>query len=201
MKGQNFQIVAAAQDTGGEAAAGKFYEAAKATYATLIDTQHLVSSLYGMVNVPTGVWIDEQGRMVRPLETAYTMNRTLSLGGKTTTILGEPYVAGLRDWVAKGAASQYAMKPGELTAALKSRTPQEMEADASFRLAVWLHDKGKDEQAAQFFQRAQQLNPDSWNYHRQEWSFTPKEAGAKWLKKYQSSDKPYYDWMKPPEEK
>ena len=62
---------------------------------------------------------------------------------------------------------------------MKSRTPQEMEADASFRLAVWLHDKGKDEQAAQFFHRAQQLNPDSWNYHRQEWSFTPKEAGAK----------------------
>ena len=166
--------MAAAQDTGGEAAAGKFYDAAKATYATLIDTQHLVSSLYGMVNVPTGVWIDEQGRMVRPLETAYTMNRTLSLGGKTTTIQGEPYVARLRDWVAKGAASQYAMKPDQLTAALKSRTPQEMEADASFRLAVWLHDKGKDEEASQFFQRAQQLNPDSWNYHRQEWSFTPK---------------------------
>ena len=85
--------MAAAQDTGGEAAAGKFYAAAKATYATLIDPQHLVSSLYGMVNVPTGVWIDEQGRMVRPLETAYTMNRTMSLGGKTTTIQGEPYVA------------------------------------------------------------------------------------------------------------
>ena len=149
-----------------------------------------------MVNVPTGVWIDETGRMVRPLETAYTINRTLALGGKTTQIQGEPYVAALRDWVAKGPASSFAMNPAALTAAQKQRTPGEMEADASFRLALWLHNHGNEAQSGKFFERAQQLNPYSWNYHRQQWSFTPKEAGAKWLKKYQASDKPYYDWMK-----
>jgi hypothetical protein len=34
------------------------------------------------------------------------------------------------------------------------------------------------------FERAQALNPDDWNYHRQEWSVTPQEAGKKWLEKF-----------------
>ncbi|MCZ6618701.1 MAG: redoxin domain-containing (seleno)protein, partial [Gammaproteobacteria bacterium] len=40
---------------------------------------------------------------------------------------------------------------------------------------------------------AQRLNPDSWNYHRQDWSFTPEEAGANWQKKAQALTKPYYE--------
>lgn len=40
---------------------------------------------------------------------------------------------------------------------------------------------------------AQALNPDSWNYHRQDWSFTPAEAGINWQRKVQTlGDKPYY---------
>ncbi|MGH9141580.1 MAG: hypothetical protein ACRD2I_10635 [Vicinamibacterales bacterium] len=66
-------MIAAAQDVGGEAAAGKWYDAAKATFTTLVDATHTVSSAF----------------------------------------------------------------------------------------------------------RAQTLNPDDWNYHRQEWSFTPSEAGKK----------------------
>lgn len=33
------------------------------TYTVLIDEKHLVSKLYNMVNVPTGVWINEKGRI------------------------------------------------------------------------------------------------------------------------------------------
>jgi hypothetical protein len=32
---------------------------------------------------------------------------------------------------------------------------------------------------------------DDWNYHRQQWSFTPQEAGKKWSEKFQKST-PYY---------
>ena len=38
----------------------------------------------------------------------------------------------------------------------------------------------------------QALNPDDWNYHRQDWSFTPGEAGAKWMEKFQKLEEPYY---------
>ena len=67
-----------------------------------------------------------------------------------------------------------------------------MEADASFKLAVYFHDNGNQELASKYFEHAQQLNPNDWNYHRQEWSFTPKEAGKKWMDKFQKLDTPYY---------
>jgi hypothetical protein len=38
----------------------------------------------------------------------------------------------------------------------------------------------------------QTLNPNDWNYHRQDWSFTPREAGAKWMEKFQKLEQPYY---------
>ncbi len=66
LKDRNFELIAAAQDTGGEPAAGKWYDAAKATFTTLVDVQHTISSAYQFVNVPMGVWIDERGRVVRP---------------------------------------------------------------------------------------------------------------------------------------
>jgi hypothetical protein len=150
-----------------------------------------------MVNVPSGVWIDEQGRIVRPVETAYTTSRTLRFGEKAITTQGEEYVAALRDWVARGAASPYAMTPEQIAAALPLRSAREMEADASFRLAVFLQ-VVNPRLAAKWYARAQELNPDSWNYHRQEWSFTPDAAGAKWLKKFQESGKPYYPPLQMP---
>ena len=59
-----------AQDTGGVPVAKPFYDAAKATFTALVDVNHTVSSLYDMVNVPTAVWIDETGKIVRHDEDA-----------------------------------------------------------------------------------------------------------------------------------
>jgi hypothetical protein len=185
--------VAAAQDTGGEAAAGKWYDQAKATFTTLIDVQHAVSTAYQFINVPMGIWIDEKGRVVRPAEPAWTTNQTLKIGAdKSIVTEGEPYVAALRDWVKNGERSVYALSDEEFAARVKPRSAAEMEADASFKLAVWFHEHQNGELAAKYFVHAQELNPDDWNYHRQEWSFTPQEAGKKWMEKFQKLDQPYY---------
>src|SRR5262249_51704403 len=190
---QNFEIVAAAQDTGGEAAAGKWYDAAKATFTTLIDTQHAVSSAYQFINVPMGIWIDEQGRVVRPAEPAWTTSNAIRIGSNQSIVIeGDLYLAGIRDWVRKGATSEYALSDDEFARRVKPRSPAEMEADASFKLAVWFRAQGNNELAAKYWKHAQELNPDDWNYHRQDWSFTPSEAGKKWREKYDKLTEPYY---------
>ena len=60
----------------------------------------------------------------------------------------------------------------EFARRVKPRSAAEMEADASFKLAVWFQQAG-NAAGREYFERAQTLNPDDWNYHRQEWSFTP----------------------------
>ena len=152
----------------------------------------MVSSAFQFTNVPTGVWIDERGRVVRPGEPAWTTSRTTMFGGKPLTTEGAEYVAAIRDWVAKGERSAFALSDAEFTARVKPRSANEMDADASFALAVWFHQSGNAPLAKQYFERAQALNPDDWNYHRQDWSFTPGEAGAKWMEKFQKLETPYY---------
>jgi len=139
-----------------------------------------------------GIWVDEKGRVVRPAEPAWTTDSTKTFGSKSIVTEGESYVAALRDWVANGDASVYALSDAEFARRVKPRSAAEMEAEASFKLAVWFHDNGNNELAGKYWQRAQQLNPDDWNYHRQEWSFTPQEAGKKWMQKFQQLDQPYY---------
>lgn len=139
-----------------------------------------------------GIWVDERGKVVRPAEPAWTKTNTLKIGDKSIVTEGDAYVAAIRDWVAKGEHSVYALSDEEFARRAKPRTANEMEADASFKLAVYFHDNQNNDLAEKYWARAQQLNPDDWNYHRQDWSFTPQEAGKKWLDKFQKLDGPYY---------
>jgi hypothetical protein len=192
LKGQNFEIVAAAQDTGGEAAAGRWYDRANATFTTLIDTQHAVSSAYQFINVPMGIWVDEKGRVVRPAEPAWNTDQVMKItADKNILTEGQVYTSALRDWVRNSERSQYALSDEEFARRVKPRSTAEMEADASFKLAVWFHENGNDPLAAKYWAHAQELNPDDWNYHRQDWSFG-QDAGKKWMEKFQKLDKPYY---------
>ena len=192
MKEQNFEIVAAAQDTGGEAAAGRWYDRASAAFTTLIDTQHAVSSAYQFINVPMGIWVDEKGRVVRPAEPAWCSDQVMKItADKSIVTEGQVYIDGLRDWILKGDRSSYALSDEEFARRVKPRSGAEMEADASFKLAVWFHENGNEDLAGKYWAHAQELNPDDWNYHRQEWSFG-KDAGKKWMEKFQKLDKPYY---------
>ena len=176
LKDHKFEIVCCAQDTGGESAAGKWYDSAGATFTTLIDVQHSMSSAYHSINVPTAVWIDERGRVVRPAEPAWTTDQTMNLGGRRIAIEGVAYLAGLRDWVRKGEHSRYVLSDEEFRRRVQPRSASQLQAEASFKLAVWFHLNGKHDLAYKHWQEAQKLDPEEWNYHRQEWSFTPQVA-------------------------
>jgi hypothetical protein len=196
LKGNDFELIAVAQDTGGEVAAGPFYDAAKATYTTLVDPHHTVSTLFHLVNVPSGVMIDEEGRVVRLDEGTYT--RTYRAGNLSYGT--DAYVPALRDWVANGSASRFVLGPDAIAAKLPRRGREQDLADAHFRLGVHFHLAGDEARANRHWEEAERLHPESWNYHRQDWSFTPEQAGANWMRKVQTlGDKPYYAPMDLPE--
>src|SRR4051812_29601942 len=106
-------------DARGAESAGPFIEQAKPTHPSLIDAEHRVSELYNMVNVPSAVWIDEAGRIVRPPETAGTGDewRGMMKEGISPEQAAamrdrrNAYQDAIRDWVAKGADSIYALSP------------------------------------------------------------------------------------------
>jgi hypothetical protein len=59
----------------GADAARPFVERAHPEHPSLIDVGHEVDALFGMVNVPNAVWIDERGIIVRPAEPAWPGER------------------------------------------------------------------------------------------------------------------------------
>lgn len=193
-------IVSVAQDTGGIKDAGKWIEAAKPDYPVLIDTQHIVTRVYNMVNVPTAVWINEQGRIVRPNEAAYVDNRFKAM----TKLDAEEYLNALRDWVAKGERSSFALSEKELKERLTPQNPDWAQAAAEFGIAEYLYRKGLEAASIKHYKEAQRLNPDSWNYKRQAWALSDseREYGTSFMKEVQKlNGKPYYAPRQLPEVK
>jgi hypothetical protein len=91
--------------------------------------------------------------------------------------------------------------PQTVMSKLPKRGSNEMLADANFKLAVWFHLQGDSVRANKYWDEAQRLNPDSWNYHRQDWSFLEQgETMKNWLAKFRAlGDKPYYRPLDLPE--
>jgi tetratricopeptide (TPR) repeat protein len=168
LKDKNFEIVSVAQDTNGVKDAGPWITAAKPTYTALIDEKHEVSKLYNMVNVPTGVWIDEQGRIVRPNEVAFVDDRFKTFSGLDS----EPYLTALKDWVEKGSKSAYAMSEERLREKLAVGNPEFAMAAAEFGLGEYLYKAGRGAEAIPHFKEAQRLNPKSWSYKRQAYALS-----------------------------
>lgn len=151
----------------------------------LTDVQHTISSLYGLVNVPSAVWINEQGEILRIDEGAYATKHAMG----DFEFGREDYAPMVVDWVHNGADSSYVGEPKRLAAP----TSDQALAEPTFKLGIYFHQQGDEARASQYWERAQRLNPDSWNYARQDWSFTPEEASENWTRKYQTLEgKPYY---------
>lgn len=183
---QGLEIVTVALDTLGAEAARPFIEAAKPTHPSLIDTAHLLDELYGITNVPSGVWIDEEGIIVRPPETAFpkrTERRSRQLPDDAPTYLVEmmqeaskirtdpdKYNNAVHDWVANGAASRHVLSPDEVLERSRPRPSEEALAAAHFELAQHFYRTGQTDLAVKHFREAHRLQPDNWTYRRQAWS-------------------------------
>jgi AhpC/TSA family len=200
LKNKNFEIVSVAQDTVGVKDAGQWITAAKPEFTVLIDEKQLVTQKYNMVNVPTAVWIDEQGRIVRSNEVAFVDDRFKSF----TKMDSAPYVDAIRDWVTNSTKSIYVLKDEELKERLRPPSDERSRADAEFSLAEYLYKQGKGADAVPHFKEAQRLAPDNWNYKRQAWALSDAERdyGTSFRKEVEKlNGKPYYEPRKLPEVK
>ncbi len=198
LKEKNFEIVSVAQDTGGVKDAGPWITKANPQFTVLIDQEHLVTKLYGMVNVPTAVWINEQGKIVRPNEVAFVDDRFKSF----SHVDAAPYLDAIRDWVANGERSPFLLTESQLREKLTPVSADRLTADAEFSLAEHLFHSGHAQEAVAHFKEAQRLAPDNWNYKRQAWllSDAERDYGTNFGKEVQKlNGKPYYPLRQLPE--
>ena len=144
-----------------------------------------------MVNVPTAVWINEQGRIVRPNEVAYVDNRYKTMTG----LEASEYLDAIRDWVTNGDQSIFVMNEAQVKEALTPQKPEWALAAAEFALGEYLSHAGMGAAAIPHYKEAQRLNPESWNYKRQAWALSDaeKDYGTSFMKEYgKLNGKPYY---------
>jgi hypothetical protein len=194
------EIVTVALDARGASAARPWIEKAAPEHPSLVDETHQLASL-GVVNVPTGIWIDEAGVIVRPPETAYPrqpafkdlavppdatpLQRERIEVTKRLTVDADRYIAALRDWIRNGAASRYALSPDEVVRRSRPRPIEEATAAAHFALAQHLSAAGERDLAIAQFKEAHRLHPTSWTYRRDAWAIAGPDHssiyGTTWL--------------------
>ena len=203
---RNFVVISVALDSGGRAKTEQWIRAAKATHPSLIDERHVTAELYGVVNVPEAAWIDESGRIVRPAETAGSSDAFRTQLDRATKQMSAQglaerehvrgaYLHALRDWVARGPASAYALPDDAARRWLPLPTDQHALATATFRLGQYLHARGHVQAAAPYLKEARRLYPESWSLRRQTWELEePGKAGGPefWAAVDSLGDRPYY---------
>ncbi|MBI3837503.1 MAG: redoxin domain-containing protein [Planctomycetia bacterium] len=134
-------------------------ELAEPSYPCVIDSRHVVADLYNMVNVPTILWIDEQGRIVRPNDVAFGDNTWQHI----THLDAAPHARALRAWV-RGEASAFSAE--KVRSLQKLPTPADQLARAEFILGQWLYERGQFAAAARHFDRAGELAPHDFTIRR-----------------------------------
>ncbi len=206
LKREKFMIVAVAEESRGAEHARQWIEQANAQYWCLIDTEHHVADLYGMVNVPQAVWIDEAGRIVRPPENAGSTDHFRLTDRTTRTLAAEhqaarlaaraAYLDAVRDWVLTG---RHGLPADVASRRLPRITPEIALAQAHFRLGVWLRRHGNAAEGDAHLAEASRLHPGSWNIWRQaaDLDEVGKASGeAFWQRVQALGERPYYP---PPE--
>lgn len=197
---KGLEIVTVSLELSGPEASRPYIEAAHPEHPSLLDPTHLVDSLFGVVNIPNVVWIDEAGMIVRPAEPGWPggrheipalgsifpkLGRSLTAPQPPTDSVGlagiasgqdrEGYPDALRDWVERGAASEFALNPEEVVSRSQPRPMTMSEGAAHFELANHLWRAGQRDLAIAHFNECHRLQPDNWTYKRQAWSLLGQE--------------------------
>lgn len=153
-----FTVVTVALDTSADDAR-PWIEAAKPSHPALIDRAHVVAERYNIVNVPTILWIDERGRIVRPNDVAFGTDTFKHITGLTA----DRHLAALRAWVR---AETPGFTPEQTRALQRLPTAADQHARSEFGLGWWLAQHGRMVAAEHHFIRAGELAPHDFTIRR-----------------------------------
>ncbi len=172
----------------------QWIDAASPTHPSLIDTSHVTDELFGFINIPMAVWIDELGNIVRPAESASIERSTLrdmevpeGLPDRLDRMLREvkkipdhsaEYRAAILEWVHRGSESSYALDADTVIARSQPRGENEARAAACFELGEHLLRTVGHDAAVPWWREAHRLYPANWTYKRQAWTLVTTPAGA-----------------------
>jgi hypothetical protein len=201
------EIVTVSLEISGPEASRPLIDAAQAEHPSLLDPGHQVDAMFGVVNIPNVVWIDENGVIVRPAEPGWpgksvypeSMRQMQAERARLAAEAAPPsdatarpnlmkllaggqdratYPDAIRDWARNGASSHYAMSPDEVIAASQPRPLEGSQAAAHFELANHFWRDGERETAIRHFNECHRLQPDNWTYKRQAWSLVGNERAG-----------------------
>ena len=158
LKGHGFVVITVALDKSADDAR-PWIEAARPAHPSLIDTRHALADLYNIVNVPTVLWIDSEGRIVRPNDVTFATDTFKHVTGLESA---RP-LAAIRAW-ARGETAALPADDARRLQTLPSASDQQ--ARAEFGLGQWLWERGQREAAERHFVRAGELAPHDFTIRR-----------------------------------
>jgi hypothetical protein len=129
------------------------------TFPVLVDRDHELSETYGITNVPTVVWIDEEDRIARPNTVSFGNDLFIDFHG----VASEPGKEAIRRWVRDGVVD---VDPDQAAEAVADLTEDEVEAKLRFRIATHLRRTDDDDGARVQFERAAALAPHDFTIRR-----------------------------------
>lgn len=140
------------------------------------------------------VWIDENGMLVRPAETANIERSPLrdreipeGLPDRLAKMMrevkeipddSEAYRAAIFDWMHKGPDSRYAMTPEQVVEASRPISADHARAAACFSMGEHLRRTVGHDAAVPWWKQAHALDPQNWTYKRQAWTLVTTPEGA-----------------------
>ncbi len=138
------------------------------TYPVLFDRDHVVAERYGIVNVPSSVWIDEHGKVVRPADRAMGDDRFRAFTNVDSSVHHDLLRAWVRDGVRDlddAAVRDYQVAP----------SPEAQLARLHRRVALALREQGDEAGALEHLATAEELAPLEWTIRRGNMPLTGKD--------------------------
>ncbi len=161
MQDSGLQIIAIALDAD-EKAVVEWATKETLTFPVLIDKFHIVADLYGLVNVPAAIWIDENNKIVRPADGTPGSDLFRSF----SHVDSEVHHNLLRSWVLDNSRD---LDDAQVRDFQLPPTQELQDARLHRRIAIALRERGSEGDeigSRKHLARAEELAPFDWTIRR-----------------------------------